>query len=313
MINKRKILINSQITATISILETSTNIAFIILLWYFKGTTYFTLLLPLTIYVVILPFAFLSNTSDNKNRIVEEGWKNVIKNMLKFTTKENDNIDDRTNGDDSPSGSTTKTPMKEKKITTISNSSISPKDSSKEDKSMEETSEHPRKSKKDLNFVGLNVKNLEGPYEYYKAKQRLISSMIKCGNNEAKYKKCFKELITIQENQRSENVVVDIEFDDEFTIEPQPFNKSKRKNKGIGKNSKIGHHMNDSQEKALDRCAIDDQSQEKAKQKAELKARMQKRLELLNQIYSLSHDDVNRYNEQIEQLIDLEEMFLQEC
>ena len=59
-------------------------------------------------------------------------------------------------------------------------------------------------------------------------------------------------------------------------------------------------------------CKIDDQNQENVKQKGELKARMQKRMELLNQIYSLSHDDVNRYNEQIEQLIDLEEMFLQD-
>ena len=107
MINKRKILINSQITATISILETSTNIAFIILLWYFRGTTYFSLLLPLTVYVVILPFAFLSNTSDNKNRIVEEGWKYVFKNMLKFTTKENASNDDGTNGHESSSGTTT--------------------------------------------------------------------------------------------------------------------------------------------------------------------------------------------------------------
>ena len=305
-------MINSQITATISILETSTNIAFIILLWYFRGTTYFSLLLPLTLYDVILPFAFLSNTSDNKNRIVEEGWKYVFKNMLKFTKKENVSIDDGSNGDESPSGSTTKTPNKTKNITTISKSSIPPKDSSKEDKSKEEASEHPTNSKKDLNFVGLNVKNLERPYEDYKAKQRLISSMIKCGDNEARYKKFFKELITTQENQTSENIVVDIEFDDEFSIQSQQFNKSKRKNKGIGKNSKVGHHKNDNSEKALDKCEIHDQTEENVKQKRELKARMQKRMDLLNQIYSLSHDDVNRYNEQIEQLIDLEEMFLQD-
>ena len=31
---------------------------------------------------IVLPYAFLINTRENKNRIVEEGWTNVFRNML---------------------------------------------------------------------------------------------------------------------------------------------------------------------------------------------------------------------------------------
>ena len=34
------------------------------------------------LYFVVLPYAFLMNTRYNKNRIIEEGWLNVLKNMV---------------------------------------------------------------------------------------------------------------------------------------------------------------------------------------------------------------------------------------
>ena len=34
------------------------------------------------LYFVILPYTFLMNTRYNKNRVVEEGWKNVLRNVI---------------------------------------------------------------------------------------------------------------------------------------------------------------------------------------------------------------------------------------
>ena len=39
--------------------------------------------------------------------------------------------------------------------------------------------------------------------------------------------------------------------------------------------------------------------------------RMSRRMDLINYIYSLSHDDIDHYNESIEQLIELEESFVE--
>ena len=39
------------------------------------------MLLPMIVYLIILPIAFLMNTSDNKHRIVEVGWKYIFLNV----------------------------------------------------------------------------------------------------------------------------------------------------------------------------------------------------------------------------------------
>ena len=38
-------------------------------------------ILFMILYLIILPYAFLMNTSHNKNQIIEHGWINVVKNM----------------------------------------------------------------------------------------------------------------------------------------------------------------------------------------------------------------------------------------
>ena len=50
---------------------------------------YATLLQYFTLCMVILPYPFLMNTSHNKNRIVEHGWKNIFKNLLGKTSQNN--------------------------------------------------------------------------------------------------------------------------------------------------------------------------------------------------------------------------------
>ena len=82
----KKVKVNAQARAMISMLESIYGVIIIILYWYFKGTSLLNLILAMVLYHIILPHAFLMNTSETKNRIVELGWKNVIKNIVGIST-----------------------------------------------------------------------------------------------------------------------------------------------------------------------------------------------------------------------------------
>ena len=75
----KKLFVNAQVTATISLIEMGTNVLHTTLLKYFRGTNFYNLLQSMIVYDIVLPYAFLMNTSHNKKRIVESGWKNVLK------------------------------------------------------------------------------------------------------------------------------------------------------------------------------------------------------------------------------------------
>ena len=81
-LNLRKVLVNAQIKATISLIEAFMNFAFVVMVYFTIRGTYGSMAIMVFLYMVILPYAFLMNTSHNKNRIVEHGWKNVLNNIL---------------------------------------------------------------------------------------------------------------------------------------------------------------------------------------------------------------------------------------
>ena len=86
MEDMKKMKVNSQVTAIITIIEVLGNLTFMFT-WTFitKFAAYTTLLQGMGLYFVILPYAFLMNTSQNKNRIVEEGWVPILKNIFRIT------------------------------------------------------------------------------------------------------------------------------------------------------------------------------------------------------------------------------------
>ena len=63
-------------------LEVVTMISITILLRYYKGTNFYNLIGAMVVYDVLLPYSFLMNTSHNKDRVVQLGWKNVFKNII---------------------------------------------------------------------------------------------------------------------------------------------------------------------------------------------------------------------------------------
>ena len=81
-INLRRLKINAQIKAMISIVESAFNFGRILILYFMTRSSNGILAQVITLYMVILPYAFLMNTSHNKDRIVADGWRNVFRNLL---------------------------------------------------------------------------------------------------------------------------------------------------------------------------------------------------------------------------------------
>ena len=79
--------VNAQVAAMISVFEIFVNITAFVLTMISNGVTLFTLSLNIGAYNVILPYVFIMNTSHNKYRIVESGWKNVIFNIIGVNNK----------------------------------------------------------------------------------------------------------------------------------------------------------------------------------------------------------------------------------
>ena len=83
----KKVRVNAQVTFMTTILELFGNVALIILAVIFKARTFPTLIHLVIFYHILLPRAFLMNTSHNKDRIIEYGWKNILRNLLRIPKK----------------------------------------------------------------------------------------------------------------------------------------------------------------------------------------------------------------------------------
>ena len=82
--NIRKVAVNARIAAVLCLLEFLANFS-IVLIWIIivGSSSAGGLTNSITWYYVILPFTHLMNTSYNKDRVVDDGWKSVILNAVK--------------------------------------------------------------------------------------------------------------------------------------------------------------------------------------------------------------------------------------
>ena len=77
--------VNAQVTAVISMLEFCGGCLFVVGRVFrlpISFGSFAGIILTMMLYFVVLPYAFLMNTRYNKRRIIEEGWMNVLKNMI---------------------------------------------------------------------------------------------------------------------------------------------------------------------------------------------------------------------------------------
>ena len=83
----KKIRVNAQVTFMISILEMIGFVIGIVVVVIFKTTTLPVIINSMILYLILLPRAFLMNTSHNKSRIIEHGWENILRNTLGLSPK----------------------------------------------------------------------------------------------------------------------------------------------------------------------------------------------------------------------------------
>ena len=73
----------------ISILEILGCFTQVVLLVVFKAITLPTLINGIFLWSIVLPHAFLMNTSHNKQRIIQSGWANILRNVFKLSANPN--------------------------------------------------------------------------------------------------------------------------------------------------------------------------------------------------------------------------------
>jgi hypothetical protein len=84
--NIRKVKVNAQVAFAIYILETI-GIFSMLLIWFFFGKTEFARTASTLLYYVLLPYIYLLNTSNNKDRITDEGWWSTVRYALGMPNK----------------------------------------------------------------------------------------------------------------------------------------------------------------------------------------------------------------------------------
>ena len=74
--------VNAQVTATTTTLEFLGGLTYIIHLGISNGTNLANFIHFQSIYFIVIPYAFLMNTSNNKFRVIQNGWKGVFRNIV---------------------------------------------------------------------------------------------------------------------------------------------------------------------------------------------------------------------------------------
>ena len=93
MYNMKKVQVNAQVKAMISLLEASINMCYVLLLLFTVRTSLGTLMIQTSTYLIFLPYFSLMNTSYNKDRIIENGWDNVFRNLWVKKNPNRDQVD----------------------------------------------------------------------------------------------------------------------------------------------------------------------------------------------------------------------------
>ena len=77
----KKVRVNAEVKAMVSLIEAFINITYLVVIKFTVRTSFGTLMIQTSMYLIILPYFSLMNTSYNKDRIIENGWKTLFKNL----------------------------------------------------------------------------------------------------------------------------------------------------------------------------------------------------------------------------------------
>ena len=78
----RRMKVNAQITTMTTALEFLGCLSYLIHVRITKGTNLASFIHFQSIYFILVPYAFLMNTSNNKFRVIQNGWRGVFRNIV---------------------------------------------------------------------------------------------------------------------------------------------------------------------------------------------------------------------------------------
>ena len=290
-------------------------------------TTYTTLLAVLTLYMIILPYFFLMNTSHNKDRVIEHGWKTVFRNVLGTKTNGEVNEGHKCTADESFEGQ--KQAGKEleneaaKNIFTIGSTSSDIGDSKTPESSSDAVfnitpcTSSGKRCAYEPNFADpargiMTSRQIEE--RHYGTSITLILKLMENLNNEHKYIDNFKQFLIHESRCKNEDNAADHQCKHE--IKPDVIQNDTMevgKSKGEGKNrglitlNVVTPITKSKNEPELSLKIINLDTEEKFQ--GEKMKRMLMRESLLQQI--ILTDDISEHESLIEKLIDMEESFVQ--
>jgi hypothetical protein len=326
ILNLRKILVNAQITAMVSILEMTSTILYCIIVLFNVRSSYGALLQLLGLYLIIVPYSLLMNTSHNKNRVIEHGWKNVFKNLFgkynnatRISNALPDNVESIQNTE-SKLKDTANGKSSENILTTSSAGNDIDANPNVSAANIPSLAEEEPSTSKGLNAANaentglqtLNVNNLPKMENNEDLSKKLVLQMFYHIDNEEQYIDYFKKLIAYDEGYKIGNSLTIVDLEEEFpstlksnTLESAVM-KSTLKTKDVrGNITSSDKDENCPEEKMLS-------NNEKLMLEIDESGRINKRQQILKKLIAcdIKH---NNYAILIDELINMEESFASQC
>ena len=322
--NTKKVWVNAQVTGTIAFIEMILTVLYVVMIAYYGSSHFTTLLILMVLYDVILPYAFLMNTSHNKNRIVELGWKNVLKNMI-FRSGSNSVEDIAKQTTDEKTNRNFEKESKNKEPNSRKISTIVAFSKGKVDKNFvaDNTMTHNRPSSSkgvdnpEPDFVLLSVNSLPRQTRNYETLMKLVLDLKYFEKDENIYLKCIQRLVKFQECIKVGKTYSREISEDELI--PRCAKGAKNKTlKSKGKRVRSPKNVPPGNDENNDLFSKDTKeekhniSNQRPSLIGDIKVRNSKRIGIIDQIDDSTGNDKLCYD-LIEKLIDLEESFVSGC
>ena len=282
----------------------------------------------ITLYMVILPYAFLMNTSHNKDRIIADGWRNVFRNLLGRYNHDTNSLPlnqdcntqqkkkavskNEEDGKNNPIFVTSDEPInivKNIRPSTITQPSYEQPSTSKNAKQFE---------KGPLDYLQLNAERLQHSYTTYssetcmyikeKLKQQITELRLQIFDEED-YLESFKCLVSYYNDYQVGNVDLALNSDDSPSRHTIYVSRCLTKNiKKRHMSSKASNEDVNEKDKKVDSLQVADHYQNLIPRlKDTLRERVAMRKGVFESIYDPTRIEETSWENLIERLIDLEE------
>ena len=323
----KKVLVNAQVTGATSFIELGMTVLHVILLKVYQGTNLYNLLEVMIVYDILLPYAFLMNTSHNKKRIVESGWNNVFKNIVGMANNSVENKENISKEISNPQ----KRGLEEKVRTKVTDTNeVNKLDSSHRDLAINvldngtvikaqsheisTTSSYPDIKKPDYDRLSLNVPLQDD--RYMDVVRRQVSDMKSFETSEVLYLQYFRRLLKFHNARKNGVIISCADLEDGLPPRYRQYRTSKnhkRNEKNIKLKSSISS-LDNRLYKEIGKFKFEDYEElchTHVHLKGTVVERNVKRKRILQEI-DISADNEQVCNALIERLIDLEEHFVKD-